>query len=180
MNFYRFSISWPRILPNGDVSKVNEKGIDYYNEIIDKLVKENIEPMVTMYHWDLPQKLEPMGGFANSSIVDLFHDYAKLLFERFGDRVKYWITINEPIMFCPISEPWPTPGLPGITDYLCGHNVLKIHAVVYHLYKSQFYDRFKGQIGISLNSNFYYSRTNDTSFVDRAMQFSVCSLHLSC
>lgn len=175
MDFYRFSISWPRILPNGDLSSVNEKGVEYYNRIIDSLVAQNIEPMVTMYHWDLPQKLEPMGGFANSSIVNLFEDYAKLLFERFGDRVKYWITINEPLMFCRLSDLTPVPGIQGITDYLCGHNALKIHATVYHLYKEQFYKRFKGQIGISLNSNFYYSDTNDTNLVDYAIQFTVCS-----
>ena len=173
MNFYRFSISWPRILPNGDISNINEKGIEYYNKIIDKLLEENIEPMVTMYHFDLPVKLQQLGGFSNSIIVNFFEAYAKLLFERFGDRVKYWITINEPAMFCPASDGIHETIFHGIIDYLCGHNVLKMHAVVYRLYKKQFYDRFKGRIGISLNSYFFYSDTNDTNLVDQALQFSV-------
>lgn len=174
MDFYRFSISWPRILPNGDISDVNEKGIAYYNKLIDKLLEQKIEPMITMYHFDLPQKLQQLGGFANSIIVNFFEAFAKLLFERFGDRVKYWITINEPAMFCPVNdESIGGTSFHGILDYLCGHNILKMHAVTYHLYKKQFYDRFKGQIGISLDSYFYYSDTNDTNLVDHAMQFAV-------
>lgn len=123
MDFYRFSIAWPRILPNGDISNVNEKGIDYYNKIIDNLLKHNIQPMVTMYHGDLPQRLQLFGGFTNSIIVEYFTDYARLLFERFGDRVKYWVTFNEPDIFChgyAISEEAPGTDLHGIGDYLCG------------------------------------------------------------
>lgn len=174
MDFYRFSISWPRILPNGDVSLINEKGIEYYNKIIDKLLELQIEPMVTMYHFDLPQRFKQLGGFSNSIIVDYFKAYANLLFERFGDRVKYWITINEPAIFCKVSDgALGQTEFHGIADYLCGHNVLKMHAVAYRLYKKKFSERFKGRIGISLESYFYYSDTNDTSLVDQAMQFSV-------
>lgn len=100
MDFYRFSIAWSRILPTGDISNVNEKGIEYYNKIIDKTLEHNIQSMVTMYHFDLPQKLQTIGGFSNSMIIDFFEAYARLLFERFGDRVKYWITFNEPATFC--------------------------------------------------------------------------------
>lgn len=100
MDFYRFSIAWSRVLPDGDISNVNEKGIEYYNKIIDKLLELKIEPMVTMYHYDLPQKLQDFGGLTNSIFVSYFEAYANLLFERFGDRVKYWITFNEPSDFC--------------------------------------------------------------------------------
>lgn len=100
MNFYRLSISWSRVLPNGDISNVNEKGIEYYNKVIDKLLAMNIEPMVTMYHYDLPQKIQEFGGLTNSIFVSYFEAYANLLFERFGDRVKHWITFNEPYDFC--------------------------------------------------------------------------------
>lgn len=174
MDFYRFSIAWTRVLPNADISYVNEKGIEYYNKLIDKLLEHNIEPMITLYHFDLPEKLKQLGGFSNEIIVDYFKEFANVLFERFGYRVKYWITINEPAMFCPVHNgSLGQTDFHGIADYLCGHNVLKMHAAVYHLYKERFYDRFKGQIGISLNSHFYYSKTNDTDLVDHAMQFSV-------
>lgn len=95
MDFYRFSISWPRILPTGDITNINEKGIDYYNRIIDNLLKQNVQPMITMCHADLPQQLQLFGGFTNSIIIGYFTVYAWLLFERFGDRVKYWIPFND-------------------------------------------------------------------------------------
>lgn len=123
MDFYRFSIAWPRILPTGDISNVNEKGIDYYNKVIDNLLKHNIQPMVTMYHADLPQQLQLFGGFTNAIIVDYFTAYARVLFERFGDRVKYWVTFNEPDIFCHgygISDEAPGTDLQGTGDYLCG------------------------------------------------------------
>lgn len=178
MDFYRFSISWSRVLPNGDTSFINEKGIEYYNKIIDKLLELNIKPMVTIYHYDLPQKLQLFGGLTNSIISKYFKAYANLLFERFGDRVKYWITFNEPQAFCVNGQgnDFAAPGLnyTGVAEYLCAHNVLKSHAVAYHLYKNSFYDRFKGQVGITLDSYFYYSDINDTDAIDRALQFNVC------
>lgn len=176
MNFYRFSIAWSRVLPNGDISKVSEKGIKYYNKIIDKLLESNIEPMITMYHWDLPLKFKSLGGFTNLMMIEYFKTYANLLFERFGDRVKYWITFNEPHEFCRDSG---AAGMTyfGVAEYLCGHNVLKSHSVVYHLYKEKFYDRFKGQVGITLSTLYFYPNGNDTEAADRAMQFMVCYKH---
>lgn len=177
MDFYRFSISWPRVLPNGDITNVNEKGIEYYNKLIDKLLESNIEPMITMFHWDLPQKLEIFGGFTNPIIIDYFEAYAKLLFERFGDRVKLWITFNEPNVFCSRGygddRHAPAMNFTGIGDYLCGHNILKSHAIVYHLYQKSFRSQFNGKVGIALNSLFYYSDTNDTNAVERGLQFWV-------
>lgn len=179
MNFYRFSISWSRVLPTGDVTHVNEKGIDYYNRIINELVSRNIQPMVTMHHFDLPQNLQLLGGFTNSIIVEYFEDYANLLFDRFGDRVSHWITFNEPAEFC--VEGYGTdhhaPGINahGIGEYLCGHNLLKSHAAAYHLYKNKYFNRFRGEVGIALNSLYFYSDTNDTVTLDRAMQFTVSS-----
>jgi len=92
---YRFSISWPRLFPNGDDER-EERGFDFYNHLIDELIAAGIEPMVTLYHWDLPQKLEDAGGWANRKTIDAFAHYAKAAAEAFGDRVKSWITLNEP------------------------------------------------------------------------------------
>lgn len=179
MNFYRFSIAWSRVLPTGDITNINEKGIDYYDKLINKLIEHNIEPMVAMYHFDLPNELQKLGGFTNPIIVEYFEDYAKLLYDRFGDRVKYWITLNEPAEFCVqgygTDHHAPAINAHGIGEYLCAHNALKAHATAYHLYKELYFDRFKGMVGISLDTQFYYSDTNDTDAVDLSMQFSVCS-----
>lgn len=87
VNFYRFSISWSRILPTGDISSLNELGLQYYDNLINELIRNKIEPMVTMYHWDLPSRLQTLGGMANPIIIDYFEQYAKILFERYSDRV---------------------------------------------------------------------------------------------
>lgn len=94
MKAYRFSIAWSRVIVDGD-GEVNPKGIQFYNELIDELVKYGIEPVVTMFHFDLPLKLHKEGGWANRKTIDAFERYAKVLFENYGDRVKYWLTINE-------------------------------------------------------------------------------------
>lgn len=99
---YRFSISWARILPKG-AGEVNEAGVKFYDQLIDELVKNNIEPVVTMYHFDLPLELYNNGGWNNRATIDAFEQYAKILFENYGDRVKYWLTINE--QNCMINHP---------------------------------------------------------------------------
>lgn len=91
---YRFSIAWTRIFPDGS-GKVNQKGIQFYNDLIDELIKFDIEPIVTMYHFDLPYTLHKQGGWLNRKTIEAFVNYGKLLFEVYGDRVKYWLTINE-------------------------------------------------------------------------------------
>lgn len=96
---YRFSIAWTRIFPDGN-GEVNEEGVAFYNRLIDELINNDITPMITVYHWDLPQALEnEYGGWESRRIVDDFVRYAKTLFERFGDRVKHWIVLNEQNVF---------------------------------------------------------------------------------
>src|SRR5664280_1622984 len=95
VNSYRISISWSRILPEGE-GKINETGIDYYNFVINSLLKEGIQPLVTLYHLDMPLALANKGGWMNRESVKWFTDYANLCFDRFGDRVKTFLTFNEP------------------------------------------------------------------------------------
>jgi beta-glucosidase len=92
---YRFSLSWSRLLPAG-TGKMNAKGISFYDRLIDELLAADISPWVTLYHWDLPQALQDRGGFLNRDLVNWFGDFAALAARSFGDRVKHWITFNEP------------------------------------------------------------------------------------
>lgn len=109
---YRFSISWPRVIPDGD-GESNEKGMQFYDNIINECLKYGIEPMVTLYHWDLPQALQDKyEGWENRACADAFTRYAKLMFKRYGDRVKYWITFNEQNIFTKFGyvTAWHPPG----------------------------------------------------------------------
>jgi len=92
---YRFSISWPRVLPEG-TGRVNEAGVDFYSRLVDELLAADIRPAATLYHWDLPLALHRRGGWPNPETAKWFADYAELCFRRLGDRVKMWITLNEP------------------------------------------------------------------------------------
>lgn len=95
---YRFSVSWSRILPNG-TGEINAAGLQYYSDLVDELKSAGIEPLVTLYHWDLPQALQEHGGWENPEIMEWFAEYVSVVVGRLSDRVRYWITINEPQMF---------------------------------------------------------------------------------
>ncbi|MEZ5093367.1 GH1 family beta-glucosidase [Nocardioides sp.] len=92
---YRFSVSWPRVQPLG-FGEVNEAGLDFYDRLVDELCEAGIEPMVTLYHWDLPQELEDRGGWLDRNIAGVFGEFARIVAERIGDRVEHWVPINEP------------------------------------------------------------------------------------
>jgi beta-glucosidase len=148
---YRFSIAWPRIFPEGK-GRVNQAGIDFYNSLIDELFQAGIEPVATLYHWDLPQKLQERGGWANRETIDYFADYTNLMFKTFGDRVKKWITHNEPIVaaFCGYADGIHAP---GFKDRALGvqvaHHLLLSHAKAVQAFRQL--NLNDGKIGITLN-----------------------------
>ena len=97
VNAYRFSVAWPRVQPTGS-GPVNEAGLDFYDRLVDELLAANIAPMLTLYHWDLPQPLEDAGGWLTPETAQRFAEYARIVADRLGDRVGYWVTVNEPVV----------------------------------------------------------------------------------
>nr|XP_022915417.1 myrosinase 1-like [Onthophagus taurus]XP_022915423.1 myrosinase 1-like [Onthophagus taurus]XP_022915431.1 myrosinase 1-like [Onthophagus taurus]XP_022915440.1 myrosinase 1-like [Onthophagus taurus]XP_022915449.1 myrosinase 1-like [Onthophagus taurus]XP_022915458.1 myrosinase 1-like [Onthophagus taurus] len=176
VNFYRISLSWSRILPTGFKNKINPDGIRYYNELLDALTANGIEPMVSLFHWDLPQPLQDLGGWTNPLMADYFLEYVRIAYENFGDRVKYWITFNEPSVLCAGSYEGGLLALApflksrGVGLYLCGHTLLIAHAKAYHLYDKEFRKSQKGKIGISLQGIWYEPSSSSKENVQAANQ----------
>lgn len=129
---YRFSVSWPRVMPNG-VGEVNEAGLKFYDELVDELLAAGIEPYMTLYHWDLPYALHQRGGWMNPEMPQWFEAYTKVMVERLGDRVKHYVTFNEPQCFIGLGHNMGVhaPGLKQSTyDVLrMAHNVLLAHGL---------------------------------------------------
>jgi beta-glucosidase len=127
---YRCSISWPRVVPEG-IGKVNEKGLDFYDKLVDELLANGIEPWVTLFHWDYPYSLFCKGGWLNNDSSNWFADYAKIIVDKLSDRVTKWMTLNEPQCFIGLGhqDAYHAPGLkldfPEIL--LATHNVLLAH-----------------------------------------------------
>ncbi|MES3016856.1 MAG: GH1 family beta-glucosidase [Bacteroidota bacterium] len=126
---FRFSVSWPRILPNGTGS-VNQKGIDFYNRVIDNALEKGIDPWLTLYHWDLPHVLELKGGWTNRDIISWFSEFTEVCARNFGDRVKHWIVMNEPMAFTGAGYflGIHAPGRTGANNFIPAihHSVLSI------------------------------------------------------
>lgn len=150
---YRFSIAWPRIFPErtAGASSVNSKGVDFYNRLIDTLLDAGIEPVPTLYHWDLPQYLEDAGGWPNRDTAYRFGDYAALCFDRFADRVGRFITLNEPwcSAFLGYLIGVHAPGKRDRPDaYRAVHHLLLGHGLAVRSYREA---ASGGKIGITLN-----------------------------
>ncbi|XBI95903.1 hypothetical protein VPH35_032273 [Triticum aestivum] len=191
MDAYRFSISWTRILPDGTLrGGVNQEGIKYYNNLIDELLSKGVQPFVTLFHWDTPQGLEDKyGGFLSPNIINDYKDFAEVCFKEFGDRVKHWITLNEPWSFCVWGyaegvsapgrcSPWEkancSVGDSGREPYTVGHHQILAHAAAARLYKQKYKGMQKGKIGITLVANWVIPISRSKSSIaatKRSMEF---------
>ncbi len=152
---YRFSISWSRILPDG-TGEVNQQGIDFYSRLVDALLEKRIIPFVTLYHWDLPQALEDKGGWTVRQIVDAFIEYTDVVTCSFGDRVKQWITLNEPNVFCfsGYYKGRHAPGRTSLKDALqATHHALLAHGSAVNVIRENCPD---AQAGIVLSLGMAY------------------------
>jgi beta-glucosidase len=160
VNAYRFSIAWPRLFPTGSGAR-EQRGFDHYDRLIDALLERGVEPVVTLYHWDLPQALEDEGGWLNRDTAERFAEYAEASFEAYGDRVRWWLTIN---------EPW----IVGLLGYLHGlhapgyrddvraevtafHHLLLAHGRAVQQFHS---DGRRGSIGLAPNLAPHYPATD--------------------
>ncbi|MCV2352519.1 GH1 family beta-glucosidase [Paucibacter sp. Y2R2-4] len=150
VNAYRFSIAWPRLLPQGR-GAVNEKGLDFYSRLVDGMLERGLQPWATLYHWDLPQALQDKGGWANRATVDAFLEYTELVARRLGDRVKHWITHNEPYCTAFLGN-FEGNHAPGLKDHktalLVCHHLLLSHGRAVPLIKRLVPD---AQVGITLS-----------------------------
>lgn len=158
-NTFRLSLSWSRIIPTG-FGEVNQKGIDFYNKVIDKLVACGITPLVDLNHWDLPQCLVDLGGYANENFPQWFEDYARVCFEAFGDRVPLWSTVNEPSVQGNsgyVGGTFPPFQRNLVNGQLACHRMILGHYRVVKLYKSM---NLKGKIGAVCHFLVVYPMTN--------------------
>ncbi|XP_023019417.2 cytosolic beta-glucosidase [Leptinotarsa decemlineata] len=164
VNYYRFSIAWSRILPDGTLKKINQAGIDYYVNLFEELESKGIQAMVTLHHWDIPTALEKQGGWQNPKVVDWFVDYARLCYEKFGKYVQSWVTINEPKQICHAGYGLGVfaPGVvsPGVGEYLCARHVLLAHAKAWHVFDKEFRSKLKSRNTIVIDSDWYEPATH--------------------
>nr|XP_023029426.1 myrosinase 1-like [Leptinotarsa decemlineata] len=179
VDFYRFSLSWSRILPNGIDDKISVDGVNYYKNLIAELRNNNIEPLITIYHWDLPQILQDAGGWTNDNIVDWFVAYANVCFKEFGNDNKNWLVFNEPKQTCQMgygtAEHAPFINSSGVGEYVCAHNLLKAYAKTWHLYNAVYRNVQGGRVGITIDSSWFEPATEsreDIEAAERGLHFT--------
>ncbi len=167
VNAYRFSLSWSRVLPEGR-GRVNEAGLDFYERVVDGLLARGIEPWVTLYHWDLPQTLQDEGGWARRETVEAFLEYVDLATKRLGDRVRHWITHNEPwcTAFLGHLVGIHAPGTRGLgTALQVAHHLLLSHGKAVPLIRT---NAAEAQVGITLNLHPSHLASDSPEDVDAA------------
>ncbi|XP_025803864.1 beta-glucosidase 32-like isoform X2 [Panicum hallii] len=191
LDAYRFSIAWPRLIPDGR-GEINPKALEYYNNLIDELILYGIEPYVTIYHFDLPQVLQDeYGGLLSPRFIEDYTAFAEVCFKNFGDRVKHWVTVNEPNIE-PIggydngSQPprrcsYPfgencTGGNSSTEPYIAAHHLLLAHASAVSLYRNKYEPIQGGHIGITLLGWWHEPATNtsrDAAAASRMNDFHI-------
>ena len=172
---YRFSISWSRVLPQGR-GAVNQKGLDFYDKLVDELLANGIKPMVTLFHWDLPVALDDQGGWLNRDIADWFADYSRIMFRKLDDRVASWATLNEPWV---VSDQGYLHGAlaPGHRNKyeapIAAHNLLRAHGAAVKAYREE----GKHQIGLVVNLEPKYPASDSEE--DRSANMRADSMFLA-
>ncbi|KAK7137503.1 hypothetical protein R3I94_013222 [Phoxinus phoxinus] len=159
VQFYSFSLSWTRLFPNGDATEnPNPAGVEHYRRLIGRLRDLRVEPVVTLFHWDLPQVLqERSGGWLNRSMADAFADYAAFCFRTFGGEVRYWITMHNPFLLAVLGYGTGAHA-PGVTGghaepFIAAHNLIRAHAKAWHVYDQHFRAHQHGKVSITLGSH---------------------------
>src|SRR5215210_2842892 len=150
LDAFRFSIAWPRVLPEGR-GRVNAAGLDFYDRLVDELLAHGIEPFPTLFHWDTPQALEDAGGWPARATAEAFVEYVEAVASRLGDRVKSWITHNEPWVYAWVGHAWGehAPGRKGEADAVAAaHHLLLSHGWAAEAIRRVAPD---AQVGITLN-----------------------------
>ena len=169
MQAYRFSVSWSRVLPEGK-GRVNEKGLGFYDRLVDTLLKNNITPLLTLYHWDLPAALDDRGGWLNPDIADWFADYTRVMVRKLDDRVKFWATLNEPWVVTDggYLHGALAPGHRSLFEApIASHNLMRSHGASVKAYRAE----GKHQIGLVVNLEPKYAASQsaeDLAAVKRA------------
>ncbi|NLV74662.1 MAG: beta-glucosidase [Chloroflexi bacterium] len=170
-NTYRFSISWPRVLPQG-TGEVNHVGLDFYSRLVDALLAAGIEPFITLYHWDLPSALQRLGGWVNRDTVYRYVDYAEIVAKKLGDRVRYWITHNEPWVAAILGHHEGVHA-PGWTDHSLalqvGHHLLLSHGLAMPLLHQL--TKAGSRLGITLNLSQVYAASDKTEDIEAAKRY---------
>jgi len=168
---YCLSLSWSRILPEGR-GKVNQAGLDFYDRLIDELLEHGIDPYVMLYHWDLPQALQEQGGWGNRTIFEPFNEYATVVARRFGDRVRNWVTHNEPMVITYAGNVLGNLA-PGLQDPMLGlsvaHNLLVSHGQAVKILRTELPAR--SRIGIIINITPTYPASPGQADVEAAIRY---------
>jgi beta-glucosidase len=176
---YRFSITWPRVIPNG-IGPINSKGLDFYDRLVDELLSNDIIPYVTLFHWDYPNELYKIGGLLNSDSPKWFAEYVKVVVERLSDRVNHWLTLNEPKWFVYLGH-YTGENAPGLKldlnlVFLAMHNALLSHGMGVRAIRN--YSKQPCEVGFAPDPTIYIPYTNSKEDIEAAKKhmFSVTDL----